>query len=245
MTPTRAASRPSCTFLDALAHRAAGRGGARSKLDHYRPGWASTWREHFPPVRVGRRLLITPSWTSARELKPRRRRPHRAARRSRRLRHRAPPATRGCLVALGTDLRRKGSAAPAALDVGCGTGVLTGRHADARRLADVVGVDTDPVACASTLEVRRSERRRPRARAALARPRARTFSTSWSRTCSRACSIIRWRPQLAAHTTQGGHLVVAGSSHLEGTCSALERAGFRLLPPRCRATWTMLTLERA
>ncbi|MBM4247686.1 MAG: hypothetical protein FJ148_28515, partial [Deltaproteobacteria bacterium] len=94
------------------------------KLEPYEPeSWASTWREHFPPVRVGRRLLIAPSWTPARELR-------RAG--AGRIVLRVDPArafgtghhptTRGCLVAL--ERVCAGGVPRRGLDVGCGTGVL-------------------------------------------------------------------------------------------------------------------------
>ena len=60
------------------------------------------------------------------------------------------PTTRGCLVALericATD-----AATQRGLDVGCGTGILAVAMR-ALGVAEVIGVDTDPVACESTLE---------------------------------------------------------------------------------------------
>ena len=119
--------------------------------------WAEAWKSHFPVLRVGRRLVIRPTWR----------------------RHRRQPGdvvlsldpgmafgtglhptTRLCLAALETlaDEGRLASGAvvggPArsarVLDVGCGSGILAiaagklGAH-------DLLGVDTDPIAVESTL----------------------------------------------------------------------------------------------
>jgi ribosomal protein L11 methyltransferase len=122
--------------------------------------WAEAWKSHFPVLRVGRRIVIRPTW------RRHRRRPddvvlsldpgmafgtglH--------------PTTRLCLAALETlaDEGRvagrsapSGTAGPAGrarvLDVGCGSGILAiaagklGAH-------DILGVDTDPIAVKSTL----------------------------------------------------------------------------------------------
>jgi ribosomal protein L11 methyltransferase len=107
--------------------------------------WASAWKRHFPVLRVGRRIVIRPTW-----------RRHRAA----------PgdvvialdpgmafgtglhPTTRLCLLAL-EGLADEGVISGArALDVGTGSGILA---LAAARLgaASVLGVDTDPIAVES------------------------------------------------------------------------------------------------
>jgi ribosomal protein L11 methyltransferase len=108
--------------------------------------WAEAWKAYFPVLRVGRRLVIRPTWR----------------------RHRAEPGdvvlaldpgmafgtglhptTRLCLAELervADDGRVEGARV---LDVGCGSGILA---IAAARLgaASVLGVDTDPIAVEAT-----------------------------------------------------------------------------------------------
>ena len=214
------------------------------KLEPYEPeSWASTWREHFPPVRVGRRLLIAPSWTPARELR-------RAG--AGRIVLRVDPArafgtghhptTRGCLVAL--ERVCAGGVPRRGLDVGCGTGVLAVAMR-ALGVAAVVGVDTDPVARASTLECAAANAvDAVRVLPSLGRVRGRHDVVTANLFAGLLVSLAG---QLAARTKPGGHLIVAGllASQESDVRRALERAGFALLRRECRATWSVLTLVRA
>jgi ribosomal protein L11 methyltransferase len=115
--------------------------------------WAEEWKRHFPVLRVGRRLVIRPSWR----------------------RHRAAgdevvlaldpgmafgtglhPTTRLCLAALERLADRGGVAGRRILDVGCGSGILAiaGVRLGA---ASALGVDTDPLATeATTANARRN-----------------------------------------------------------------------------------------
>jgi ribosomal protein L11 methyltransferase len=124
--------------------------------------WADAWKAHFPILRVGRRLVVRPTW-----------RRHRAGRDDVVLAldpgmafgtglH---PTTRLCLAGVerladdGRIQRRS------VLDVGCGSGILA--IAAARLGAHrVVGLDTDPIAIEATVANARRNRvsRRMRAR---------------------------------------------------------------------------------
>jgi ribosomal protein L11 methyltransferase len=125
--------------------------------------WAEAWKSHFPVLRIGRRLVIRPTWRRHRKL---------------------PgdvvlsldpgmafgtglhPTTRLCLAALealadegllgsGADRGRAGHAGsgPGAtarvLDVGCGSGILA-IAAGKLGAGELLGVDTDPIAVEST-----------------------------------------------------------------------------------------------
>ncbi|HEV8696336.1 MAG TPA: 50S ribosomal protein L11 methyltransferase [Candidatus Limnocylindrales bacterium] len=121
-------------------------GELRTRVVH-EADWAEAWKAYFPVLRVGRRLVIRPTW-----------RRHR----------RAPgdvvlaldpgmafgtglhPTTRLCLAGLepmAEDGRLEGARV---LDVGCGSGILA---IAALKLgaASAVGVDTDPIAVEATL----------------------------------------------------------------------------------------------
>jgi ribosomal protein L11 methyltransferase len=108
--------------------------------------WAEAWKAHFPVLRVGRRIVIRPTW-----------RRHR----------RAPgdvvialdpgmafgtglhPTTQLCLAAIESLADRGQVDGARVLDVGCGSGILA--LAAARfGAAGVVGVDTDPIAVEAT-----------------------------------------------------------------------------------------------
>jgi ribosomal protein L11 methyltransferase len=109
--------------------------------------WADAWKAYFPVMRIGRRLVIRPTWR----------------------RHRREPGdvvlaldpgmafgtglhptTRLCLAGLEALAERGGLTGARVLDVGCGSGILA---IAALKLGarDAVGVDTDPIAVEATL----------------------------------------------------------------------------------------------
>jgi ribosomal protein L11 methyltransferase len=115
--------------------------------------WADAWKAYFPVMRVGRRLVIRPTW---------------------RRHDREPddvvvaldpgmafgtglhPTTRLCLAALEAVADRGRLADARVLDVGCGSGILAiaAVRLGARR---ALGVDTDPIAIeATTANARRN-----------------------------------------------------------------------------------------
>ena len=109
--------------------------------------WADAWKAYFPVMRVGRRLVIRPTW-----------RRHR----------RAPddvvlaldpgmafgtglhPTTRLCLAGVEALADRGVLASASVLDVGCGSGILA---IAALKLGAVsaLGLDTDPIAIEATV----------------------------------------------------------------------------------------------
>lgn len=109
--------------------------------------WADAWKAHFPVLRVGRHIVIRPTW-----------RRHRAAPDDTVLAldpgmafgtglH---PTTRLCLAALEDAAERGSLEGARVLDVGCGSGILA---IAAARLgaARILGVDTDPIAIEATV----------------------------------------------------------------------------------------------
>jgi ribosomal protein L11 methyltransferase len=121
-------------------------GELRTRLVH-EADWAEAWKAHFPVLRVGRRVVIRPTW--------------------RRHRRRADdvvlaldpgmafgtglhPTTRLCLAGIDALADRGVLAGGRVLDVGCGSGILS---IAALKLgaATAVGLDTDPIAVEATL----------------------------------------------------------------------------------------------
>ena len=123
--------------------------------------WADAWKAYFPVLRIGRRLVIRPTWR----------------------RHRRQPddivlaldpgmafgtglhpTTRLCLAALEAADDRGAVAGASVLDVGCGSGILAiaavALGADRAR-----GVDTDPIAVEATVANARRNRMARRIRA--------------------------------------------------------------------------------
>ncbi len=161
-----AAEAAAATTAEALGHlQAFGLrtiGELRTRIVH-EEDWAEAWKAYFPVMRIGRRLVIRPTW-----------------RRHRRLPDDVVlaldpgmafgtglhPTTRLCLAALESiadDGRVDGARV---LDVGCGSGILA-IAAVKLGASDALGVDTDPIAIESTLANARRNRlvRRIRARA--------------------------------------------------------------------------------
>ena len=105
--------------------------------------WAESWKDHFYPERIGR-IVVCPSW---RRCRPRpdelliRLDPGMAFGTGQH------PTTRMCLLALQQRL----SEGARVLDLGCGSGILAVAAAKLG-VANVVAVDTDPVAVAVTKE---------------------------------------------------------------------------------------------
>ena len=108
--------------------------------------WAEAWKAHFPVLRVGRRLVIRPTWR----------------------RHRRQPddvvlaldpgmafgtglhpTTRLCLAGVEAIGDRGLLDGARVLDVGCGSGILAIAAAKLGA-AEVLGVDTDPIAIGAT-----------------------------------------------------------------------------------------------
>ena len=137
-------------------------GELRTRIVH-EANWAEAWKAHFPVMRIGRRLVIRPTW-----------RRHRSA----------PddvvlaldpgmafgtglhPTTRLCLTALESIADRGRLGGARVLDVGCGSGILA--IAALRLGAErAVGLDTDPIAIEATRANARRNRVARRLRADL------------------------------------------------------------------------------
>ena len=109
--------------------------------------WAEAWKEHFPVLRVGRRLVIRPTW---REHEPLPGDAVVALDPGMAFGTGLHPTTQLCLAALERLADRGALDGAQVLDVGCGSGILA---IAALRLGaeTALGVDTDPIAVEATL----------------------------------------------------------------------------------------------
>jgi ribosomal protein L11 methyltransferase len=179
--------------------------------------WAEAWKSHFPVLRVGRRLVIRPTWR----------------------RHRRQPGdvvlsldpgmafgtglhptTRLCLAALetladegrlgggvGAGTGRSGSAR--VLDVGCGSGILA-IAAGKLGARDLLGVDTDPIAVESTLANARLNglTRRIRVRQGSVPTGERPFEVVLANLI--ASLLVQLAPALRDELAPGGRIIASG-----------------------------------
>jgi ribosomal protein L11 methyltransferase len=204
--------------------------------------WADAWKAHFPVLRVGRRLVIRPTW-----------RRHRAA----------PddvvlaldpgmafgtglhPTTRLCLAGLEALADRGALENKRVLDVGCGSGILA---TAAIRLgaSDALGVDTDPIAVEATLANARRNRlaRRIRAREGSLPSGEPAFDVVLANLI--AGVLVPLAPTLAAELRPGGSMVASGifvDREAEVT-SAFEAAGLAIRARAAEGEWVALEATR-
>jgi ribosomal protein L11 methyltransferase len=211
--------------------------------------WAEAWKSHFPVLRVGRRIVIRPTWR----------------------RHRAEPGdvvlaldpgmafgtglhptTRLCLAGIEelADAGRlaQGSARDGAarvLDVGCGSGILS---IAAGRLGagDVVGVDTDPIAIEASLANARRNRlaRRLRFRRGGLPTGEPPFDIVLANLI--ASLLVSLARQLRDEMRPGGFLLASGIflDREAEVAATLEEVGLRVTDRALEGDWVALTATR-
>jgi len=209
--------------------------------------WATAWKAHFPVLRIGRRIVIRPTW--------RRHRPigddlvlaldpgmafgtglH--------------PTTRLCLAALERvadtgRMRRRGGGPARVLDVGCGSGILA---IAALRLgaASALGVDVDPIA----IEATRANARRTRVARLLkaqegSLPSGKPpFDLVLANLI--ASLLVRLAPELATEVRPGGLLIASGifRDREPDVVKGLAGVGFTVDERAAEGDWVALTLRR-
>ena len=204
--------------------------------------WAEAWKAYFPVMRIGRRLVIRPTW-----------RDHAAA----------PddvvlaldpgmafgtglhPTTRLCLAAL-EPLADDGRLDHArVLDVGCGSGILA---IAALKLgaAEALGIDTDPIAVEATTEnaARNGLSGRLTARPGSLPTDAPPFDVVLANLV--AGVLIPLAPLLRDETRDGGTLLASGifADRETDVNAAFEDAGFRVEDRTTEGDWVGLRLVR-
>ncbi|MGZ8515296.1 MAG: 50S ribosomal protein L11 methyltransferase, partial [Candidatus Limnocylindrales bacterium] len=204
--------------------------------------WAEAWKAYFPVLRVGRRLVIRPTWR----------------------RHRREPddvvlaldpgmafgtglhpTTRLCLAALEGLSDRGRVTGMRVLDVGCGSGILA---IAALKLgaASALGVDTDPIAIDSTLANarRNAVARRLRARQGSLPSRDPAFDVVLANLI--AGLLVPMAPLLHDELRPGGTLLASGIfvDREAEVRTAFESAGLAVVNRGAEGDWVALEAAR-
>ncbi|MEA2536513.1 MAG: ribosomal protein methyltransferase [Chloroflexota bacterium] len=211
--------------------------------------WAHAWKAHFPVLRVGRRVVIRPTWR----------------------RHRRSsedvvlaldpgmafgtglhPTTRLCLAGIETwaDAGRfdRGTArhgGSRVLDVGCGSGILA-IAAGLFGAEEVLGVDTDPIAIEATAANARRNRlgRRIAARIGSLPSGAGPFDLVLANLI--ASVLVALAEDLAAELRPTGRLLASGIfvDREAEVAAALEGAGLHVVGRSSEGDWVALEAVR-
>lgn len=210
---------------------------ARSEIEPFETGdYGTAWRAHFPPITVGKSLLIAPTW-------------HDVEANGRHVLRIDPgqafgtghhPTTRGCLL----EVEQACAKAPPArgLDVGCGSGVLA-LAMRALGVGRVAAVDNDPLAIEATELAARENGLGPIATGASLQSRRGRYELVVANLFANL--LVELAPLLAARLAPGGRLIVSGllESQEKDVRRALRAAGLRMRRRRCLSTWVTLVAE--
>jgi ribosomal protein L11 methyltransferase len=223
-------------------------------------GWDARWRDFFALLRIGRRLVVKPSWDATVagegdivvELDP-----------GMAFGTGQHPTTRICLELLEEAFERRSAdrvratrtgparrdargRPPVVLDLGTGSGLLA--IAAARLGAGaVLGLDTDPIACRAAIEnIGRNggDRRVTIRRGSLEAAGRRTFDLILANLAAE--QLIELAPRLAASLRFGGRLIASGIlTHQEdGVHLAFRRCGLSPVRSRRLRGWVGLVARR-
>ena len=216
-------------------------GDLRTRIVH-EEDWAEAWKAYFPVLRVGRRLVIRPTWR----------------------RHRREPddvvlaldpgmafgtglhpTTRLCMAALETLADRGDVEGARVLDVGCGSGILA---IAALKLGaiEAYGVDTDPIAIESTLANAHRNRltRRIQARVGSLPSDQPPFDVVLANLI--AGVLVPRAPALHDELRPGGTLLASGIfiDREAEVAAAFEAAGLAIRERSTEGEWVALTAVR-
>ncbi|HXX61490.1 MAG TPA: 50S ribosomal protein L11 methyltransferase [Candidatus Sulfotelmatobacter sp.] len=204
--------------------------------------WAASWKQHFPLLRIGRRIVIRPAW------RRHRRRPGDvvlALDPGQAFGTGLHPTTRLCLEGVER-LAEAGSLDGArVLDVGCGSGILALAAAGfgARR---VLGLDTDPLAVEATRRNARRNRCARRVRARLGSLPVPDGPYDVVLANLIGSLLIALSEPLREAMRPGGRLVAGGifADRERDVRRALRAAGLRPTGRLTEGEWVTLEVER-
>ena len=208
----------------------------------YETDWAEAWKAYFPVMRIGRRLVIRPTW------RRHRRRPDDvvlALDPGMAFGTGLHPTTRLCLAAVETLADRGGLDHSRVLDVGCGSGILA---IAALRLGaqSALGVDTDPIAIEATLAngARNALRRRLHAREGSVPTGEKPFDVVLANLI--AGVLVPLAPALHDELRPGGVLLASGifSDRETEVRTAFEAAGLVVGARTVEGDWVALEARR-
>ncbi len=210
---------------------------ARAEIEPFETGdYGTAWRAHFPPITVGKRLLIAPTWHDVKDD-------------SRHVIRIDPgqafgtghhPTTRGCLL----EIEQACTSEPPArgLDVGCGSGVLAlaMRAFGVRRVA---AVDNDRIAVEATADAAKTNGLGPVSTGPSLESRRGQYDLIVANLFANL--LVELAPRLAARLAPGGRVIVSGllENQEKDVRAALRGAGLRIRRRRCLSTWVTLVAQ--
>ncbi len=202
--------------------------------------WAQAWKAHFPVMRIGRRLVIRPTW------RRHRRRPGDvvlALDPGMAFGTGLHPTTRLCLAGIERWSDAGLTDAARFLDVGCGSGILM-IAAGLFGAAELVGVDPDPIAVEASIANAGRNHLAVDVRGGSLPSRQAPFDLVAANLI--ASVLVALADDLRAELRAGGRLLASGIfvDREAEVRVALEAAGLRLLDRTAEGDWVALELER-